>query len=183
MFTFVLLLSALSAHAVPQKIAATGGTVEILAVGKPSFIKIQGKGDAPSGQLTSENSVINGKFEFSLDSLDTGIKLRNEHMKMKYLETDKHPKALLEIQNLSVKKDWSVKAPSLEATSFSGRMTLHGVVRPVTGTFTINSKGEVSAETKIKISEFKIAIPSYMGITVADEVQVKVKIDKLQVSL
>lgn len=179
----ITVLFAASAWAAPQKLTPSGGGVEILAIGKPSFIKIQGKGGAPKGLVDLKDGLISGEFEFDLQSLDTGISLRNEHMKDKYLEVGKHPKAKLEIKELKVEAGWTLASPALKSKPFGGQLTLHGVTKPASGEFSISSAGEILAIMKIKLSDYKVEIPSYMGITVADEVEVKVKIDKLQAKL
>lgn len=70
------------------------GSVEFLAIGRPSAIKIRGKGTAPEGKVTlvsdKENRIARGTLVFDMTSLDTGMDTRNEHMKEKYLETGKY---------------------------------------------------------------------------------------------
>ncbi len=88
-----ILISPSFALAAVTKLASVGGSVETLAIGKPSFIKIRGKGEAPKGELIVEGKKASGNFEFSIASLDTGIELRNEHMRDNYLHVKDHPTA------------------------------------------------------------------------------------------
>jgi polyisoprenoid-binding protein YceI len=56
-------------------------------------------------------------------------------------------------------------------------MTFHGVTQPIEGVFALNPKDkslEVHSEFKIKLSDFKIEVPTYMGIKVSDDVSVNV---------
>lgn len=171
-----LLLWGLSASAAVQTLSAKGGQVEILAMGRPAFIRIQGVGSAPQGNIQLDGRNIKGEFEFDLASLDTGIKMRNEHMKTKYLEVDKYPRAKLVIESATLSKDWSVKNPDLKSAEFSGNLTLHGVTRPVKGTFSMGADRDVLAEFDVKLSDYQVAVPSFAGITVKDDVSIKVKI-------
>lgn len=156
--------------AAPEKLVPAGGEVKMTVIGKPSLIKINGKGEAPTGELKITDGKVNGEFKFDLSTLDTGIELRDEHMRDKYLQVNEHPEATLKIKDLEQK-------PSGE---FKGELTLHGVTKPVTGQFKMGDKKSVEAAFKIKLSDYQIDIPKYMGITVADEVDVKVNIAALE---
>lgn len=74
---------------------------------------------------------------------------------------------------------WSLEKPELKDANFTGQLTLHGVTKPVTGKVNMSDEKEIEAGFKIKLSEYKIDIPKYLGITVADEVEVTVKIDEI----
>jgi polyisoprenoid-binding protein YceI len=167
------------AFAAVQSISAKGGDVEFLAIGKPSFIKIHGKGSAAAGKLTVEGEKVSGQFEFELNSLGTGIETRDNHMKNKYLEVGKFPKAALELKSATPIKGWSLKKPAVKDAEFNGVLTLHGVSKPVTGKFQVTDSGGVSVDFKVKLTDYDVAIPQFAGITVADEVEITVKIDKL----
>src|SRR5262245_17940595 len=81
-------------------LASSKGTVEFEAIGRPSALKIHGKGEAPKGKLTVKDSQVSGQVSFRLDSLQTGIALRDKHMKEKYLESEKFPEATLQITKI-----------------------------------------------------------------------------------
>ncbi len=170
------------AFAAITKLTPHGGGVEILAIGKPSFIKIRGKGEAPKGQLQIDGKKASGTFDFQVATIDTGIELRNQHMRDNYLHVKEHPSAKLEIKSLELKEDFSLTKPQVSEQPFEGLLTLHGVTNPVSGKFKVGEKREVSADFKIKLSDFKVDIPKYLGITVADEVTIEVKIAELKES-
>jgi len=157
------------------------GSSEFVAVGKPSALKIHGQSaDGLSGILTLNNNIIQGELEFSVDSLVTGVELRDHHMKEKYLETKTFPKAKLSIDKLQLASDPQVDGFKTNGLSFTGQLTLHGITRPVTGTIDLNtSSGVTKGEGKfdLKLSDYKIDVPSYLGITVADTVSVKVHLE------
>jgi polyisoprenoid-binding protein YceI len=168
----------------PAKVAASTsfkstpaqGEVAFEAVGKPSFLKIKGKGEGPEGEVKIDSGV-QGTFKFKMASLETGISMRDTHMKEKYLQVDKFPMAELKIEG--VEKFDPNKAEEA-ALPFKGTLTLHGVTKPVTGQVDIKKKGNgfsVKAQFDTKITDFAIDIPSYSGITVADAVKVSVETD------
>src|SRR5688500_7674882 len=97
---FILVFTSGVASAAVHKLTPVGGAVEVLAIGKPAFIKIRGKGAPPSGEIRIDGKKVSGAFEFDVASIDTGIGLRNEHMRDKYLHVKEHPKAKLEITQL-----------------------------------------------------------------------------------
>lgn len=178
-YSLIGLFIGVSCWGMPQSLSAKGGSVEFLAIGKPSFIKIRGAGSAASGAVTVDGDKATGKFAFDMGTLDTGIEKRNEHMKEKYLETPKFPKSELEIASTSALKGWSKTNPKISDADFNGNLTLHGVTKPVTGKFSVTDSRASEVHFKVKLSDYAITIPSFSGITVADEVEITVKIDKL----
>ena len=165
----ILILAFVSqAQAAKEKLSAKGGEVAFTAIGRPSLLKIRGKGNPAQGEVVLEaGKVQSGRFEFELNTLDTGIGLRDTHMREKYLQVKEHPKAVLLLK-------------SADENSFNGELTLHGVTKPITGKVTASEAKKIDASFNIKLSEYAINVPKYMGITVADEVEVVVKIDRLE---
>ena len=154
------------------------GSIQFLAVGRPSFLKIKGKGSAPQGSLFIQKSGIRGSISFNLDSLDTGIKLRNEHMKHKYLEIHKFPKAELKIIKISLPDTlWTDISTSLENVPYEGTLSLHGNQKKIDGLARIKREENdlnITSQFKIKLKDFGIETPSFKGITVSEDVDVSV---------
>ena len=173
-------LDAPAAREFKLPVANGDGTVVFLAVGQPSAIKIEGKGEGAAGELivrkASGKFLATGRLEFNLETLDTGIAMRTRHMKEKYLETGKHPKALLELDALEIPVALAQGAGE-SATNFTGKLTLHGVQKQVSGTATLKrDTTSVNAQSRFKINleDFAIDIPKFAGVTVAREVDVSV---------
>lgn len=175
---FALMLVSVTAWgAVPESVIQLKpeqGHILFEAVGRPAMVKIKGNGKGPEGTLKVAQKMVTGEIHFSLETLDTGIDLRNEHMKDKYLETKKYPKAVLSLKEVPLPAEWSPEKPAVKEVPFKGELTLHGEKRPIEGTFEINEAKELKAKMELKISDYKIAIPSYLGITVADMVKIQV---------
>lgn len=151
-------------------------SVDFLATGKPSSLKIKGHGDDLGGLFSWIDQEVSGEATFRLDSLDTGIGLRNEHMKKKYLETEKFPEARLRIQALHAPTFENLQ--SQRELPFEGTLLLHGVEKPVKGVAKLEkSDGRLKLDTEfnLKISDFGISSPGFAGITMADEVKIEVR--------
>lgn len=150
------------------------GSMGFHAVGHPSALKINGTGTGPKGSLiwNSAGQVI-GDLILDMTSLDSGIGMRTNHMKEKYLEVEKFPTAKLTLTDVSLPSADFGKDFSESNVPFKGNLFLHGVTKPVTGTAKIEQSGKtmtVHAEFAVKISDYAIAVPVFAGITVADDV-------------
>lgn len=158
--------------------------VTFKATGRPSALKINGHGAKLSGKINTDEGGISGQLLIKLDEFQTGIGLRDRHMKEKYLETAKFPTAVLTLSKVDVPKDFLDKKLSIKDCAFEGLLKIKDVERPVKGTAIIDARdgGNILVETdfKIKVSDFKIEIPTYMGVTVADEVDVHTKLKLIQ---
>ncbi len=155
----------------------TSGEVKFTAVGKPGFLKIRGesKGHFPKGTIKFENNTASGEFEFDLGNLETGIQLRDEHMKDKYLEVGKYPTAKFILKPIQVKES---ELSSDFKKSFIGMFTLHGVTKEVQGEFTFHAKEKnLSALFTLKMSDFKIDIPTYKIVTVGEIVDLEISLN------
>lgn len=139
--------------------------VTFLAVGSPGFLEIEGTdGKLTVGDATIEGSIVKGTLKVKLDDMTTDMDLRDRHMKTKYLETAKYPWAVLKLD-----------PTDLKSGKFSGTLTLKGQTKKVTGKLGVTG-GQISASFSISMEDFPaIGVPSWLGVTVADEVQIVVK--------
>jgi polyisoprenoid-binding protein YceI len=111
-----------------------------------------------------------------LTTLDTGIDLRNQHMRDSYLETDEYPFAEFTGQivseldpNISEKQEAKVK----------GTFKIHGVEREVTvtGTITPTSNGlQLDADWTVLLDDYNIERPGVVFYKLADEQKVNISI-------
>ena len=116
-------------------------------------------------------STLRGTLRVDLQTLETGIGLRDRHMRNNYLEVQKGPEyATATLEEIQIDK--------LDGqTSFKGTLVLHGQRKQVTGTAQLKQQDgriRVEAEFPVRVSEFAIPKPSYLGVGVTDEVRVKV---------
>jgi polyisoprenoid-binding protein YceI len=137
------------------------------------------KTTALSGSVTASASgspAFEGSLAVDLRTLDTGIGLRNEHLRENYLQVGKGPgfdTATLSEIDL---KGFSPDAPEGKG-SFTGSLTLHGVTRTITGAVDVRQAGaglRVKASFPVNLPDYGILKPRYLGIGVKDTVQVDV---------
>lgn len=177
----ILFFTALTARAALITSAPDKGSVHFEATGRPAMVKIKGHGEGPVGKLNLEGKKLNGELTFKMETLNTGIGMRDEHMKEKYLEVAKFPTAVLKIKDMVLPDAWTPQTAGLKDQAFKGTLTLHGVEKEVSGIVNVNNDMGANADFEIKISEFGISIPSYLGITVADTVRVRVNVAEFKV--
>jgi polyisoprenoid-binding protein YceI len=104
-------------------------------------------------------------FEVPLETLDTGIGLRNRHMRENYLQTEKYP--LAKYQGKLVK--FETINDSTYSVSVEGKMTLHGVENGVALNGTVIVKEErlrVTAPFQIKLADYRIKVPQFMFLKI-----------------
>lgn len=161
----LLSLTALTTKAATYKVGQ--GAVEFTAKGFPTFITIGGKSPKVMGSLRMEQDMVSGTFKLPLNTLKTGMELRDDHMINKYLEAPKYPQAALTLRPF-VLKDEGVT---------TGTLSLHNVEKDIEIEYTSSkSENALMVETKFQLvlSDFNIDIPSFQGITVAKDIKLKV---------
>lgn len=107
---------------------------------------IVGKTSSITGKVTMDDSLdltkpVQANFDVDLASIDTGIPLRNEHMRDNFLETKKYPAATFVLKKLDnpptqLKENQTVKLSGV------GDFTVHGktVSKKVTVEVTLSKK-------------------------------------------
>jgi polyisoprenoid-binding protein YceI len=124
-----------------------------------------------------EPVALAGELVVDLTTIDTGIDLRNRHLREKYLEVAKpgFDKAVLSEIRLP-----DAKGEAFEGRSgFSGTLRLHGVSHAVSGNAEIHHDGDsvrVSASFALTLTDFGVEPPQYMGVGVANRLGVKVSL-------
>lgn len=179
-FLIYILTTALTYAAFGATLGVSGSS-EFIAVGKPSALKIHGQSDGGlTGTLTLVNNTVDGNIKFKVDNLVTGVEQRDRHMKEKYLETKTFPEAKVTVDKLQLASNPIVDGFKIDGVAFAGQLTLHGISHPITGTIDLNTSSGITkgeGQFEIKLSDYKIDVPSYLGITVADTVTVKIHLE------
>ena len=128
--------------------------------------------------VSTRPAAFGGVLTVDLRTLDTGIGLRNEHMRDHYLEVGKgegFDTAVLSDVDLG-----EVAAENLHGrTRFTGTLLLHGVSKAVAGPADVRRDGtsvHVDATFPVTLADYGIPKPRYLGIGVKDVVQVKVSL-------
>jgi polyisoprenoid-binding protein YceI len=137
----------------------------------------EARSSALSGTLTTAGTEepLEGQLAVDLRTLDTGIELRNTHLRETYLEVDKgegFDQAVL--SNILVSGNLESLSGS---TPFTGELRLHGVMKTVRGEADLMRNGSswrVTASFPVALGDHGIAPPRYLGVGVRDRVQVRV---------
>ena len=154
-------------------LARTGTpTVQFFATG-PAGLKIVGAAHDLDVQEDGEKLRVS----VPLANLDTGIALRNKHMREKYLEVGKFPRADLSVSRADLRIPAEAGETSGEAAA---TMLIHGIAKPVRFMYRVRRDGSglhVTGSTRVNINEHGIAVPSYLGVTVKPDVDISAAFD------
>ena len=147
--------------------------------GAPVSVNIEGKSNKGcSGKLVIEGEKVkSGEITMELSELDTGIPLRNKHLRENYLHIEKFPTAVIkltEIKDLEKQR----KGGNKTSSAFSGTLIMHGVEAPLTKTeYIFKDPKKVTAKFSINLVDHGVPYPSFMGVKVIDVVMVTVDIE------
>lgn len=144
--------------------------IEFKTTGSPVLISIEGKSEIPcAGQLEVQGEDLSkSKITLDLSKLDTGIPLRNKHLKENYLQISQFPQATL--SNLKVSDFAKTLKGQGQKSKFEATLDLHGAQKPISGTYTIKDGVAYKADFHIEVTDFNIARPDFMGVKVVDKV-------------
>ncbi len=148
-----------------------GSDVTVLARG-PAGLHIQGKSTEVS--LEDEPSAL--LFKVPLAPIDTGIDLRNRHLR-ESLEVDKFPDATLRVMRADLKFP---KEGSPVESQVTGELMLHGRSRPVPVRYRAERRPggptRIAGSLQLDMRAFQIVPPSYLGVAVSPDVEVDVNL-------
>lgn len=108
------------------------------------------------------NTLTADRISLTVSSLRTGKEVRDEHMINKYFEATRFPDAVMT----------GVRG---ENGKFTGKLKVHGVEQPVSGTYK-DLKTEVEGKFPCSIKSFGIKDPRFLSVGVADQVEVTVRV-------
>jgi polyisoprenoid-binding protein YceI len=178
----------------PSALAASGGAAWRVTRGEVRVVcpmtvggSFEAKTGAVAGTLEESGprpSAFEGSLTVDLTTLDTGIGLRNDHLRREYLEVDKG-----EGFDEAVLSD--IRLPEVDATTFQGRtgftgtFMVHGTRRAVSGQAEVRREGasvRIEATFPVTLADYGIPKPQYLGIGVKSDVQVKASLVAMPVA-
>jgi polyisoprenoid-binding protein YceI len=168
--TCVLATLAAAASSDAALIRSGNATASFVALG-PAGMTINGT--TPDLRVTEATGDIASVVP--LANLTTGISLRDEHMRTKYLEVPTYPEAILHVARSALV--FPTQAPT--SSSVVGALTLHGVTRDVTVAYSARRAADgsvtVAGTTALDMRDYKITVPSYLGVAVKPNVTLDVR--------
>lgn len=172
LLTFILLIAQVN---FPQEHFVDKGKNNLVKfISKTPIESFEGVTNQIDGYMYWEGESLTNKsqlyFEVNLDALDTGIGLRNRHMKENYLETFRYPYA--QFNGKIIKED--AESNNKSKVTVDGEMFIHGVAKKLTisGTIEKNKPSyRIQSEFTIKLSDYKIEVPSLMFMRISEEIK------------
>ena len=151
---------------------------EVNFLANSTFGDIEGITNKITGYVkwTGEDTLVTSEvhFEVPLDSIDTGVGLRNSHMREKYLETEKYPKAVYEGKLTGWTIDEADSSRFLVSTE--GTMSIHGVDKPLSISGYLAKKGDgyhAQYFFSLNIKDFNIGMPRFLLVSMDKTLRLK----------
>jgi len=161
---FLVILCTLKSLVSQGQIYGTmSGSVEFLSVA--TVESFSGKSNSVNGQINLSNNTLD--FFVDINTVTTGIKLRDEHMRENHLETEKYPFAEFS-GNLSA-IDPSVKDTQIVVAK--GDFTIRGKAKSMIINGKVLFKGNVlfiKAEWDVRLADHDIPLPKFLFLKLSD---------------
>jgi polyisoprenoid-binding protein YceI len=137
---------------------------EVLFVAHGSLgMRIEGK----TADLSVSRSGDALEFVVRLETLQTGIDVRDRHMRDEVFEVQRFPLARLRVLH---------PPPPAATTSGTalGELTVHGQTRPVNVAFKLKPRSgyDVTASFRMDLRDYGMTAPTYLGISVKPQIDV-----------
>ena len=184
-------LGAGSASAARYRIAP-GGKNRVTFVSKATMETFDGHTDQVTGTVEFDPAALADSarvhVEVDLASLDTGIELRNRHMRQNHLETDTYPKAVFDGGRILEPSDGSMTAGAEVSFALAGSLTVHGVTRPAevpvrVSRDTVDGKDVLHITTSFPLSlaDYGIDRPRFLVLKLSDRQEIRLDLTAVSV--
>jgi polyisoprenoid-binding protein YceI len=181
--TTMLLMLVLAATAAAATWTVGEGS-EVVFTSKAPMESFDGKTKEVSGHITCDADDLSGpielKIEVDLASLDTGIGMRNTHMRERHLETDEFPLAVFTGESIVGTSAAALATGQAVHLTIRGVFDLHGVSQPrdIEADVTLAADGSlaIAAEFMVSLEAHAIDRPKFLVMKLADEQQVRVSL-------
>jgi len=180
-FTFKIFLSSLllltfltfsSGEAYAQTYVADDGYVEFIS--SAPLLEFKGKSNHLTGMIDLDENLVD--FYVDLTTLDTGINLRNSHMRDSYLETDDYPFAEF---TGGLVTPYDLQKDAKQEVVAAGKFKIHGVEREIeiTGMLEKTADGlHLKASWILLLEDYDIRRPQVVFYELAQEQEVSISI-------
>jgi len=167
-----MLFAGLSTQLNAQIYMAEGGYVEFVSTAP--LLEFTGKSNHLAGLINFDENKVD--FYVDLNTIDTGINLRNRHMRDSYLETEKFPFAEF---TGSLVTPYDFEKGEVQEVTVNGIFTIHGVEqeRDISGTLEKTAEGMMlKASWVVLLEDHDIRKPRVVFYELADEQTVSISI-------
>ena len=147
---------------------------------KSTLENFTGRSNYLVGQINLADSTV--QFYVDLTTISTGVKLRDEHMREEYLQTDKYPFAQFSGKIVS---PFNPASTDTQQVTVKGKFKVHGVTRQISvkGSMVVTpQKLFVKAAWPVMLKDYKIKIPEVLFMKVSEKqaVSIKATLDRIQ---
>ncbi|WP_114751814.1 YceI family protein [Pleomorphovibrio marinus] len=168
---FIALLVSFGLNANAQTFKTENGQAEFLS--KASLLEFTGESDQLQGLIDLDKNLLD--FYLDLNTLKTGVGLRDRHMRDNYLETKKFPFAEFTGE---IEEGTEIPVGQTKNVTAKGKFKIHGVEREIVvpGTLKRNSANEMvlDASFKVLLEDYDIEIPRVVFYELAEEQEVTI---------
>lgn len=144
--------------------------VHFSANGEPGALDIDAK--TTDGTITDDGTHV--VFIVPVANLQTGIELRDEHMKSKFLFPDKHPNVSLSVPKASL--TFPTELGKKTSGTADAQFTAMDVAKPTKVKWEIaktKTGYKLTGSFAFDISAHGVEVPSYLGVTVDSKMTAK----------
>ncbi|MEQ1506547.1 MAG: YceI family protein [Myxococcota bacterium] len=148
--------------------------VTFFATGSPGFMSIEGV----TSTMTLADDGTRLTFTVPMDTVDSGISLRDEHMNKNYVQTDKFPNAIIDFARADM--TWPTEIGKSVDGKVAGNFTAHGVTKPTTITYTATKTKtgfKIKGRFDYDCNAHGMVIEPYMGISFDPKMYATVVVD------
>jgi polyisoprenoid-binding protein YceI len=168
LLTIALLMSttfATAALAEPFRIGPEAGQCVVVFESSAPMESFEGRTSQVSGVVDLDPAALGETFaltvEVDMTSLDTGIGMRNTHMRENHLHTERFPKAVFTAAKIVEGAGTSLLDGQPHALKVRGTMSLHGVDRTVELPLRV-TRSESQGGPRLRIeSSFEVSLADY----------------------
>lgn len=135
-----------------------------------------GKTDKIDGYFIAESiEKLKGSelyFETQVGTFETGIGLRNRHMREDYLHTEKYPLSHFK-GNITDSK--MISETEYDVTA-KGKLFLHGVTKDITingKIYKLKDGFKIKSDFVVKLTDYKIKVPKFMFVRISEDIQLQ----------
>lgn len=168
--TCAVVLSLPLSDSYAQQFKTETGKIEF--VSRASIETFSGTSNTLTGLIDIGNGAVD--FYIDLNTITTGIKLRDEHMRETYLETEKYPFA----EFTGTMNGFNIAVTDTQNVIVTGNFTIHGISKPRTIRGRVHYSPEslyIDAAWDVLLSDHAIDIPKVLFLKLADNQQVTIQ--------
>ncbi len=179
----VLFVLATAANA-EEFVVGPGGGNQVVFVSKATVESFEGRTSQVEGRIAGDPAAVGDsitvRIAVDLASLDTGIAMRNRHMRENHLETDRYPSAVF--TGAAVASPAGAKLdPGVPVTfAIEGTFALHGVSRRLRTNVEVTLEEQAGRRRlrfatafPVALSDYGISRPKFLFLKLADVQTVK----------